>query len=82
MNIENLNSTDVMKMEETINFLRQENPEIKSTVYSMEDKKHSGLETRMSNIEDSLNRIENIINNIFGDNILIDGKFIDIKITK
>ncbi len=79
MNIEYLGNRDVTELEKTIGFLQVDNPDIKYSVYPMEEKTEDTMEKRICAIETSVARIENMLTNIFGDNILIDGQFINIK---
>ena len=85
MNIEHLGNHDVTELEKTIGLLQVDNPDIKYTVYPMEDKEQPDsidMITRVKNIENSVERIETVLLNIFGNNVLIDGRFIDIKTGK
>ena len=83
MQIENLRDFDVQELESKLGELKIENPSITHTVYSMEDTVQPDsidMITRVKNIEKSVEIIELMLRNIFGNSILIDGNFVEIKI--
>jgi cell division protein FtsB len=69
MQIDNANDKDIKKLQAEVFKLSKSNPEIESRVYPMEDQPTN------AKIFEKLEKIERKLNLIFGDNVLIDGKF-------
>ncbi len=76
MQIKNLNEEDVKTLQVSLTELRKINPLIEVKVYDMED---MDFAKRLTAIEISLNAIINKLNHIFGESVLIKGKWHNFK---
>ncbi len=80
MQIENLRPADITELRQSLEEMRTRavdpNPSLKATVFPQEDLKFS---KRLSALEDKVDFIISKLNNIFGDSVLINGRFQDLK---
>ena len=80
-NIKNLQDQEVEKLKEILGEMKQDNPDLDYKFFRQDEKSQPmpDAESRIAALESKIDTLTRKINMIFGSNVLIDGKFIEVK---
>lgn len=81
MEIRNLREPDVEALQEKVRELQRENPDIRSRLFGIPEEDHNHVEIleKLNRLEDKLDALTRKIELIFGDSVLINGRFESIQ---
>lgn len=78
-NIQNIMEEQIEGLEEKLKSMQDENPDLSYQIYNQDTeetlKKGKSQNEMLQEISDRIERMENLIKHIFGDAVLINGKF-------
>lgn len=80
-NIENLTEQNVDELQKVFENMKQGNPDLKYRFYDQEKKQLdiSDIQNRISVLEEKIDTLTRKIDLIFGEAVLINGRFVDVR---
>lgn len=75
MIIENIDQEKIKNLVDLVKKMKNENPEIEYKIFDKECEDRININIKLNQLQEKIDKLERTINKIFGNHILINGKF-------